>query len=179
MMLIRRLLLSLAAAALAFGPVAVAQQRAARPLKIVVYGGSGNIGSRIVREAVSRGHVVTVVDRAPKAELAPAGVKLVQGNALDARDIAGNIAGQDVVVSSVIVRPAPTADFALKIAQAMVEAQRMQQGTARTRLMVVGGASSLYTADGKRVVETLPDTLPQGTQWEIRSAVAALDWLRS
>src|SRR5512144_2218737 len=41
------------------------------PLNVVVYGGSGNIGSRIVKEAASRGHHVTVVDRTPKPELAP------------------------------------------------------------------------------------------------------------
>ena len=116
---------------------------------------------------------------APKADLAPAGVKLVVGDAMDPKDIAKNIEGQDVVVSSVIVRPAPTADFALKVTQAMVEGQRSQKGKARTRLLVVGGASSLYTADGKRIVDTLPANLPQGTQWEIRSAVAALDWLRA
>ena len=175
----RRLVLALAAATVAFGAPAFAQQKAAKPLKITVYGGSGNIGSRIVKEAVARGHSVTVVDRAPKAELAPAGVKLIQGDAMDAKDIARNIAGQDVVVSSVILRSAPSPDFALKVAQAMVEAQRTQKGAAKTRLLVVGGASSLYNASGKRIVDTLPATLPQGTLWEIRSAVAALDWLRA
>ena len=175
----RRYVLALAAATLALSAPVFAQQKAAKPLKITVYGGSGNIGSRIVKEATARGHSVTVVDRAPKAELAPAGVKLVQGDAMDAKDIAKNMAGQDVIVSSVILRSAPSPDFALKVAQAMVEAQRSQKGAAKTRLLIVGGASSLYNADGKRIVDTLPPTLPQGTQWEIRSAVAALDWLRA
>lgn len=175
----RRFVLALAAALLAVSAPAMAQQKAARPLKITVYGGSGNIGSRIVREAVARGHSVTVVDRAPKADLAPAGVKLVQGDALNARDITKNIAGQDVVVSSVILRSAPSPDFALKVSQAMVEAQRGQKGAQKTRLLVVGGASSLFNAEGKRIVDTLPATLPQGVLWEVRSAVAALDWLRA
>ncbi len=47
----RRLLVSLALAALTFGGAAMAQTKAAKPLTIVVYGGSGNIGSRIVAEA--------------------------------------------------------------------------------------------------------------------------------
>src|SRR5690606_23615534 len=91
--------------AVAFPGAAMAQQKAARPLNIVVYGGSGAAGSRIANEAAARGHVVTVVDKSPKADIAPQGAKVVAGDALDAKDIARNIAGADVVVSSVIVRP--------------------------------------------------------------------------
>lgn len=178
-MINRRVLVAAALAALTVSGGALAQQKAARPLNIVVYGGSGNIGSRIVNEAVARGHTVTVVDRSPKAELAPKGVKVVTGDAMDAKDIARNIAGADVVVSSVIVRPTPTPDFALKIVQAMVEAQRSQTAGKKTRLLVVGGASSLRNAEGKRIVDTLPASLPEGSQNEIRSAVAALDYLRT
>jgi putative NADH-flavin reductase len=175
----RRLILSLALGALAVAGSAMAQQKAAKPLNIVVYGGSGNIGSRIVTEAAARGHHVTVVDRAPKAELAPAGVKVVTGDAMSSTDIAKNINGADVVVSSVIVRPTPTPDFALNIVRAMVTAQRTQTGAKKTRLLVVGGASSLNNADGKRIVDTLPSTLPAGTMNEIKSAVDALDYIRT
>ncbi|MDR2214602.1 MAG: NAD(P)H-binding protein [Nevskiaceae bacterium] len=152
---------------------ASAQTKAAKPLKIVVYGGSGAIGSRIVNEAAARGHQVTVVDRSPKPELAPQGVRVVQGDALDAQDIGKNIVGQDAVISSVIVRPAPTADFSLKIAQAMVAAQRAQQGANKTRFLMVGGASSLFDAQGKRLI----DNARQPVAFEVSGAVAALDWL--
>jgi putative NADH-flavin reductase len=154
---------------------AAAQSKAANPLKITVYGGSGAIGSRIVKEAAARGHQVTVVDRAPKPELAPQGVALVQGDAMDAQDIGKNIAGQDVVVSAVIVRPTPTVDFLPKIGQAMVAAQRAQQGAKKTRFMMVGGASSLLDAQGKRLVDGMKPPVPN----EISSAVAALEWLRT
>lgn len=177
--MMRRMIVALALAALAMGGTAVAQQKAAKPLNIVVYGGSGNIGSRIVNEAAARGHHVTVVDRAPKADLAPKGAKLVTGDAMDAKDIGKNIAGADVVVSSVIVRPTPTPDFALNIVKAMVAAQRAQTGAGKARLLVVGGASSLNNAEGKRIVDTLPSTLPAGTMNEIKSAVDALDYLRT
>jgi len=46
------------------------------------------------------------------------------------------------------------------------------------RLMVVGGASSLETGDGRRVVDTLPADLPEGSRNEVLSMVDALDWLR-
>lgn len=177
----RRIVVSLAAGLIgltAASGAALAQQKAAKPLNIVVYGGSGAAGSRIATEAAARGHTVTIVDKSPKADIAPKGAKVVTGDALDAKDIAKNIASADVVVSSVIVRPTPTPTFALDIAKAMVEAQRAQTGK-KSRLIVVGGASSLYNAEGKRIVDTLPATLPQGTMYEIKSAVDALDYLKT
>jgi uncharacterized protein len=157
---------------LAQAPAAVS---AAKPLQITVYGGSGAIGSRIVNEAAARGHVVTVVDRSPKPQLAPKGVKVIAGDALDPQDILKNIGAADVVVSSVIVRPAPTADFALRVVKSFVEAQHAQVSAKKTRLLVVGGASSLYNAQGKRIIDTFAGQVPN----EVRSAVMALDYLRT
>lgn len=154
--------------------------KAAKPLNIVVYGGSGNIGSRIVNEAAARGHTVTVVDRNPKPDLAPKGVKLVTGDALDPKDIAKNAAGQDVVVTAVVVRPAPTADFALRVVKSFVEALRTQPAP-KSRLMIVGGASSLYNAEGKRIIDTFGSgsSMPAAMAGEVKSAVDSLDWLRA
>ncbi|MEJ0100741.1 MAG: NAD(P)H-binding protein [Pseudomonadota bacterium] len=171
----RRLLVSLALGALAFSGAALAQTKAAKPLTIVVYGGSGNIGSRIVAEAAARGHNVIVVDRNPKADLAPPGVKLVTGDVFDQQDILKNIAGADVLVSSIVVRPAPTPDFALSVVKSEVGALRAQTGAKKTRLLVVGGASSLFNADGKRII----DTRPARQDGEVRSSVDSLDWLRA
>lgn len=181
MKITRRIVFSLAAGLAGLTAVsgaALAQQKAATPLNIVVYGGSGAAGSRIVNEATARGHTVTVVDKTLQPDLAPQGVKLVTGDAMDAKDIAKNIAGADVVVSSVIVRPTPTPTFAVDIIKAMVEAQRSQQGK-KARLLVVGGASSLNNAQGQRIVDTLPAGMPAGTMNEIKSAVDALDYIRT
>lgn len=168
------------AAVLAAEPV-----KAAKPQTIVVYGGSGNIGSRIVNEAAARGHTVIVVDRNPKPELAPRGVKLVAGDALDPKDILKNIAGADAVVSAVVVRPAPFPDFALKVVQSFVTALRQQPGPKKTRFLDVGGASSLYNAEGKRIIDTFGSRgganggMPTAMAGEVRSAVDALDYLKT
>ncbi|HUG73769.1 MAG TPA: NAD(P)H-binding protein [Steroidobacteraceae bacterium] len=170
-------LLALAAGAFALGGysgASLAQTRAATPLNIVVYGGSGNAGSRIAKEAAARGHTVTVVDKSPKPDLAPPGVKVVAGDAMDAKDIAKNIAGADAVVSAVIARPTPTPTFAVDIVKAMLEAQRSETGK-KPRLIVVGGASSLNNAQGQRIVDTLPAGM--GGNNEIKSTVDALDYL--
>jgi putative NADH-flavin reductase len=173
----RRAFAHLAASAVALSlllPVAaVSQEKAAKPLNIVVYGGSGSIGSRIVNEAAARGHNVTVVDKSPKPDIAPKGVKVVAGDVFDKQDILKNIAGADALVSSIVVRPAPTPDFALSVVKSEVEALRAQTGPKKTRLLVVGGASSLYGADGKRIIERFG-----GRQdGEVKSSVDSLDWL--
>ena len=179
-MLTRRIALALIAAlaAVSAAPVALAQQKAAKPLRITVYGGSGAIGSRIVAEAVARGHTVTVVDRTPKADSAPPGVTVVQGDVFDVPGISRHIAGQDVVVTAVAARPVPTRDFYVRLVQGVVQAQRAQPAP-RTRYLVVGGASSLEVAPGKRLADTLAVTLPEGSRNEILSMVDALDWLRT
>jgi putative NADH-flavin reductase len=171
----RRKLVCIALAALAVGSPAAAQTRAAKPLTIVVYGGSGSIGSRIVNEAVARGHHVIVVDKYPKPDLAPKGAQVVAGDALDPKDVLKNIAGADALVSAVIVRPAPTPDFALSVVKSEVTALRAQTGPKKTRLLVVGGASSLYNAAGERII----DTRPPRQDGEVKSSVDSLDWLRA
>jgi uncharacterized protein len=156
------------------GPV-VAQEKAAKPLNIVVYGGSGNVGSRIVNEAAARGHHVTVVDKNPKPDLAPKGVKVVAGDVFNKEDVLKNIAGADALVSSIVLRQAAPPDFALSVVKAEVDALRAQTGPKKARLLIVGGGSSLYGADGKRIIERFG-----GRQdGEIKSSVDSVDWLKA
>ena len=178
MLTTRRAVISFAASALSLAALALpgdaaAQQKTAKPLTIVVYGGSGNIGSRIVNEAAARGHHVTVVDRSPKTELAPQGVRTITGDVFDQQDVLKNIAGADALVSSIVVRPAPNPDFALSVVKAEVAALRAQTGAKKTRLLIVGGGSSLYNAEGKRLI----DTRPARQDGEVRSSVDSLDYL--
>jgi putative NADH-flavin reductase len=174
----RRFLLALTAATFAFAAPVFAQQMAAKPLTITVYGGSGAIGSRIVAEAVARGHHVTLVDRNPKPEAAPKGVKVVRGDVFDGADVGRNIAGQDVVVTAIAARPTPTRDFYERLAKTVVGAQRAQQGV-RSRYLVVGGAGSLEVEPGKRWVDTLPPTVPDAVKNEVLSMADSLTYLRT
>jgi putative NADH-flavin reductase len=179
-MISRRIVVSLAAGVLSLAGIsgaALAQEKAARPLNIVVYGGSGSIGSRIVNEAAARGHKVTVVDKSPKPDIAPKGVTVIAGDALDPKDILKNIVGADVLVSSVVVRPAPTPDFALRVVKSEVEALKAQTGSKKTRLMIVGGASSLLNAQGQRIIDSMPAMMRENG--EVGASVESLDWLRS
>ncbi|MEY9848027.1 putative NADH-flavin reductase [Streptacidiphilus sp. BW17] len=133
--------------------------------KIAVIGAKGTIGTRIVTEALRRGHQVTAVVREPEGYAAPQGVRVVAGDVLDPASVAKVAAGQDVLVSAVgggggdgpghlaTIEPA---------ARSLVEGLR-GLGAAAPRLIAVGGAGSLETAPGVQVWDTpgLPEWLLQ------------------
>ncbi|MEU5694513.1 NAD(P)H-binding protein [Actinosynnema sp. NPDC020468] len=116
---------------------------------IALYGATGTIGSRVVDEALRRGHTVTAVLRDP-AKLERTDVVKLEGDV--ANPDAEQLRGHDVVVSSV------NGDVALA-ARELVGALRTLDVT--PRLVVVNGAGSLETAPGVAVWDApgLPDWL--------------------
>jgi uncharacterized protein len=140
---------SLLSFVLCLGLVAVGTAHAAHPLRIAVYGGTGNIGQRIVREALDRGDTVTVVVRDPSAMAEqPPRLHVLKGDVLDSAEVARTISGSDVVVSAVAFRN-PTPDFAAysRAAKSLVTALR-RLGPRAPYLIVVGGAGSLEQPPG-------------------------------
>jgi len=67
-------------------------------MKVILYGATGNSGSRILKELMARGHQVTAVVRDPTK--LPAGVASKQGDLSNVDAIAASIAGADAVVSA-------------------------------------------------------------------------------
>ena len=122
---------------------------AANPLRIVVYGGTGNIGQRIVREALDRGDTVTVVVRDPSAMAEQQSrLHVLKGDVLDSAEVARTISGSDVVVSAVAFRkPTPDSGGYHRAAESLVTALR-GLGSRAPYLIVVGGAGSLEQPPG-------------------------------
>ena len=117
-------------------------------MHIALYGATGNSGSRILTELLSRGHQVTAIARDP-AKLAPRpGLTVVQGDLASVDGIAGKIKGADAVVSAYAPPPDDT-DQLLPVTERLVEAVK-QAGV--PRLLVVGGAGSLEVAPGVTVI---------------------------
>lgn len=150
-------------------------------MRITVFGASGDVGSRVVREAVARGHEVTAVGRNP-ARLAdsPAGVIVRQGDASNVEDVAALSAGQDLVISA--TRPVPGSEHELAIAAKGLLAGAAASGV---RLLVVGGASSLILpgSPGTTVVdgpgfpdELRPIALACSEQYDVFRADTVVDW---
>ncbi|WP_327099800.1 NAD(P)H-binding protein [Nocardia vinacea] len=108
-------------------------------MRITVFGAAGDVGSRVVAEALDRGHEVTAVVRdLARAGAVPAAATLRTGDAANLDDVVSLSAGQDLVITA--TRPAPGREHELPAITSV-----LLSGLARTsaRLLVVGGAATL------------------------------------
>ncbi len=118
-------------------------------MKITLYGASGMIGSRILDEALRRGHTVTAVVRDTSKIAARPNVTMVAGDATDAASVAATAAGSDIAISAYSPGHGDQ-DLLSKNAHALLD------GLAQAkvgRLIAVGGAGSLEVAPGQKVVD--------------------------
>jgi putative NADH-flavin reductase len=111
-------------------------------MKIVLYGASGNAGSRILQELQSRGHEVIAAVRYP--EKLPAGTASVRDDLASVDQIAQTIRGAGAVVSS-YKPPEDDTDQLVAVTERQIAAVRKAEVP---RLIVVGGAGSLEVAPG-------------------------------
>jgi putative NADH-flavin reductase len=132
-------------------------------MKVAVIGATGNIGSKIVIELLTRGHDVSGITRHPE-QLQP-NVKFTarRGDVNNETGLAELLAGHDAVVSAVKFQ---TMDPNILI--------RAVKKAAVKRLLVVGDAGSLDVAPGVQLVDT-PD-FPKASKDE---ALAGREFLNS
>lgn len=164
---------------------------------IGIVGATGNIGQRVLTEAVTRGHHVTAFTRdAGQITNTQPNVTWQSLDVFDSTAIAAALPGMDVLLSCYQPGNAAT-DFndtvARSIADPTVYASAARSLLSaldthpRTRLIVVGGAGSLEYAPGRVAADDdqlLADTLSElGLPLEYAAAVrghrAALDVLRT
>ncbi|WP_354685619.1 NAD(P)-dependent oxidoreductase [Cupriavidus necator] len=112
-------------------------------MKIAIIGATGRVGTRLTDEALRRGHQVTAIARQASSLPAREGVTAKDVDATDTAALTAALSGHDVVIS--------TARFASLNAQQVTSAVR-QAGV--PRLLVVGGAGSLYVAPDVQLVDT-------------------------
>jgi putative NADH-flavin reductase len=121
-------------------------------MKIAIFAAGGRIGSRIVNEALNRGHDVTAVVRHPENyTLIHEHLKVAKGDLFDAQDVETGAFDQDVVVSAYnYTRGAPPstiAELAIPLIKGLKQAYTK-------RLIIVGGAGSLEVPGGLHLVDT-------------------------
>jgi uncharacterized protein len=119
-------------------------------MKVVLFGASGMIGSRILDELVRRGHAVIAVARHPEKVQAANGVKAVSGDVTDPAGVAAIAKGADAVVSAYAP---PRSDPAKILDATRALLAGLEQAGVR-RLIAVGGAGSLEVAPGVQLVDT-------------------------
>ncbi len=119
-------------------------------MKVVLFGASGVIGSRVLDELVRRGHTVIAVVRHPEKVNPANGVTVLPGDVTRHTDVAAAARGADAAVSA--YSPPPTDPGMLSAAVRALIAGLNEAGV--KRLIVVGGAGSLEVAPGLQLVNT-------------------------
>jgi len=107
-------------------------------MKLVVFGATGGIGSKVVEQALTAGHEVTAVARHPSAiTLQHERLEVMQGDVLEPGTIQESIAGKDAVISALGARNlAPTTVYSEGVANIM---QAMQAAQVRRILCISAG----------------------------------------
>ena len=126
--------------------------------RIVVFGAAGKAGSRIVREAASRGHDAVAIARQPSALSGlPPGVRAAVGDATLAASVTALSPGADVLVTAV---GGSDKSVYRRAAQTMVDVLMALTDRA-PRVIDMGGGGSLLKDDGSRFADAprLPPTL--------------------
>src|SRR2546422_5446288 len=120
-------------------------------MNIVVLGATGNIGRRVVKEALDRGHTVTAVARSPSREVDPR-AHFVQADATNVDSVVSAVRGADAVVNAISPRPgsAGKPPSMVTVARTLLSA-RAKAGV--KGLLVAGGAGSLQGPDGVQLVD--------------------------
>ena len=68
-------------------------------MKVVLFGASGMVGSRILQELVDRGHDVTAVVRTPE-KITAAGVRALEGDVTEESTVASTIKGAYALITA-------------------------------------------------------------------------------
>lgn len=106
-------------------------------MKIAIIGASGKAGQEIVKEAVLRGHEVTAIVR-DASKLQDQSVQVIQKDVFELQ--AEDLKGFDAVVNA-FGAPGGQEHLHIEAGQALIKALK---GAPSTRLIVVGGAGSLF-----------------------------------
>jgi len=152
--------------------------------KIALIGASGLVGSAILKESLRRGHSVTAIVRNPdRITLKDTGLQIKQGDVLSAESVPELISGADVVISA--YNPGWTNP---NIAEETTRAyKQIIQGVKQAkipRLLIVGGAGSLYVSPGKKLMDTgvIPESFMPAINalaevlYSLQKDGAELDW---
>lgn len=144
-------------------------------MKIAMIGATGSVGTRLLTEALRRGHKVTAIARDPAKLSSREGLTVVRGDAALEGNLAALLKGHDAVLSAYNGRrgSAKYTEEVLRGYNAIVGASRF---AGVKRLLVVGGAGSLDAAPGLRLVDA--PNFPEAYKTEALAFAELLETLR-
>ncbi|MBQ3689079.1 MAG: NAD(P)-dependent oxidoreductase [Bacteroidales bacterium] len=132
---------------------------------VLLIGATGFVGSAILNELIARGHNVTAVVRNPEKLADKPQVKAVKADVADVAAIAELAKGKDAVISA--YNPGWTNPRQYE--ETLENYPKILEGVKKSgvgRLLIVGGAGTLFVAPGVRLVDTgsLPEAWLPGVK---------------
>lgn len=134
-------------------------------MKIALIGATGNIGAKVLTEALNRGHAVTGIVRNTDKLANTKGVRAVACDLADEKKLADAIKGHDAVIVSVRHDLNDVGHVYAACRSAGVK-----------RVLIVGGAASLEVAPGTMLIDT--PGFPAEIKVQAAPAVEALKEIR-
>ena len=122
-------------------------------MKIAIIGANGKSGSNLVQEALKQGYDVTAIVR--NKEYKNGDIKVVYKDVLELTK--ADLAGFDAVISAFAAWASETFPLHKKVAKHLADAL---SGT-KIRLLVIGGAGTLYVDDQGTMAMDTPDFPPE------------------
>ncbi|SKC53679.1 hypothetical protein SAMN05660236_1373 [Ohtaekwangia koreensis] len=120
-------------------------------MKILLFGGTGNIGQRILKEALEKGHEVTAAQRKPGAlALSHPNLTAIKSDLLSEVELPSIIAGKDVVIAAISLYAGLTPEQFKKAHQNLINALKKNP---QTRIIAVGGGTNNEVAPGLRMLD--------------------------
>ena len=122
-------------------------------MKIALIGATGYVGAALLEEALNRGHQVTALVRHPEKLAQHANLAAQQANVHDVAALADQLRGHDAVLSA--FNPGwEQADIREQFIAGSRAITSATKAAGVKRLLVVGGAGSLYVAPGQQLIDT-------------------------
>ncbi|MGM9859516.1 MAG: NAD(P)-dependent oxidoreductase [Muribaculaceae bacterium] len=122
--------------------------------KVILIGATGFVGKAILNELLLRGHEVTAIVRdAQKVNVTNENLKVVESDATDIDTLAKVARGADAVISAYN----PGWQNPRQYEETLENYPKIVEGTKRanvSRILIVGGAGTLFVAPGLRLVDT-------------------------
>lgn len=125
---------------------------------VLLIGATGFVGSAILNELIGRGHKVTAIVRDAKSLTGKEGVETVVADATIPEELARLAKGKDAIISAYNPgwKNPRQYDETLENYPKIVEGAKL---SGVRRLLIVGGAGTLFVAPGVRLIDT--GTLPE------------------
>jgi uncharacterized protein len=130
-------------------------------MKVFLIGATGRVGSKILQEALDRGHYMTAVARHVESVPRHPNLVVVNGDVFDTERLAKQIGGHDAVIHS-YAPPRHHQDRRGEQIRATASIILALKRSGVKRILAVGGAGTLESSPGVRLMDT-PE-LPQ--EWQ-------------